>query len=743
MHLEILPYSLPLILAAIGSVVLAYYASKRREVPGAVPFMGSLLAAVLWSSCAAISLYQTHLETIITISNVQGIAHAIIPATWMIFAMRYTGSDRWITLRLLCLLAIEPVVFEALLWTDTWHGLMRTANWLSYEWPFPIHHSTFGIGYWGHVVYTYTLMMVGTVLLFRELIRSYHQMYRGQVVALSIAASTPWVANMLQLASINLPIPYIMMTPMGLFISNVALAWGLFRYRLLDVMPVAKEAVLYSMRDGVVVLDNRGHIVEVNPAAQQMIGKTGDAVIGQAAGDIRPEWGSLLKDMKPDGTSKTVETVTTEGITKQYELHLTPINNRNQVRSGWLLVLLDTTDRMLAEEERLKISKLESLSVMAAGIAHDFNNTLAGVMGYLSMAKLEIPPDTRASEHVSLAEESALHASTLVRQMMTFAKGGQPLKAVETIGTVVFNADALVPREANIERICQLPVDLWPVEVDAGQIAQVLQNLIINAQQAMPRGGTIKITGSNETVETEGQFPGTHLKNGFYIRIAISDTGVGIPPEVREKIFDPYFTTKKKGTGLGLTSSYTIVQRHDGAITVTSVPGKGTTFEVFLPARPDLAQPLFIPQDSLADQRVPKPKSTEQTTRKILVMDDEPVIRRLAYEGLTQFGYAVTCVADGVQALEAYAEALENGEKYAIVVMDLTVSGGMGGKEAMSTLLKMDPDARVIVSSGYSSDPIMAGYREHGFLARVVKPYRIKDLADAVQEAINHREELL
>ena len=710
-------------------------------MPGVVPFIGSLMAAVLWSSCATIGLYQSNLEMMIALSNVQGIAHAVVPATWMVFAMRYTGNDRWITSRRLRLLAIEPVVLVALLWTDSWHGLMRTANWLSYSWTFPIHHSTFGIGYWGHVVYTYTLMMVGTVLLFRELLRSYHQMYRGQVVALSIAALIPWIANILQLAAVKLPIPYIMMTPMGLFVSNVALAWGLFRYRLLDVMPVAKEAVLFSMRDGVVVLDNRGHVVEVNPAAQQMIGKTGDAVIGQAAGDVRPEWGNLLKERTSDSSSKAVETVTTEGTTRQYELHLTPIYNRHQVRSGWLLVLLDTTERMLAEEERLKNSKLESLSVMAAGIAHDFNNTLVGVMGYLSMAKMELPPDTRAGEHVAMAEESALHASRLVRQMTTFAKGGQLVKEVAKIGTVVYNADTLVPRETNIERIYELPDDLWPVEIDAGQIVQVLQNMIINAQQAMPDGGTITTSISNETIESEGQIPGTHLAVGSYIRIAISDTGVGIPPEVRDKIFDPYFTTKNKGTGLGLASSYTIVQRHDGAITVSSVPGEGTTFEVLLPASPGLDQPLFIPKDSLSDQRVPKPESTEPTTRKILVMDDEPIIRRLTSEGLTQFGYAVTSVENSAQALEAYSEALQKGEKYAVVVLDLTASNGMGGKETLSALLKMDPDTRAIVSSGYASDPAMASYRELGFLSRVVKPYRIKDLADAVQETMNHREE--
>lgn len=743
MHLEILPYSLPLILAAIGSVILAYHARKRRDVPGVVPFIGSLLAAVLWSSCTAIGLYQTDLEVMIAISNVQGIAHAVIPATWMIFAMRYTGHDRHITMRLLSLLAIEPVVFEALLWTDSSHGLMRTVNWLSYNWPFPIHHSTFGIGYWGHVIYTYTLMMIGTVLLFRELMRSYHQMYRGQVLALSIAASTPWVANMLQLAAVNTPIPYIMMTPMGLFVSNLALAWGLFRYRLLDVMPVAKEAVLYSMRDGVVVLDNRGHVVEVNPAATQMIGKTNDAVIGQAAGDVRPEWGRLLGEITSDKVSKTVETGTEEGDLKQYELHLSPIYNRHHMRSGWLLVLIDTTERMLAEEERLKISKLESLTVMAAGIAHDFNNTLAGVMGYLSMARMELPPDIPAGQHVVLAEEAAVHASKLVQQLMNFAKGGQPVKTIETIVRVVYNTESLVPRDPDITRIWNLPVDLWPVEIDAGQITQVFQNLIINAQQAMPKGGTITTTASNETVESDGQFPGTHLANGPYIRITVTDTGVGIPSQIREKIFDPYFTTKIKGTGLGLTSSYAILQRHDGAIRLTSVPGTGTTFELFLPARPDVAPPRFVPQDIPSEKPAPMPvlasaRQSDRTKPKVLVLDDEPIIRRLANDGLTQFGYSVTCVEDGGKAIEAYQEALEIGEKFAIVVLDLTVAAGMGGEETMTALVKLDPDVRAIVCRGDSADPNMAGYREHGFLACVVKPYRIKDLADAVQQAMDH-----
>jgi len=546
--------------AAFVAVLTPIYAVRRRSVTGATPFVVMNVCGLVWSLCTVASMYQTDMDAIIAISNIQGLGHAGIAPALMVFSMRYTGRDRWLTRRNLAFLCIEPVLYQIMVWTDPWHGLMRTENWLTYEWPFPVHHSTFGIGYWLHVAVTYSMMSIGSILMIRELIRSYPHMYRGQVATLAIAALAPWIANMIQLTYDRLPLPYIMLTPLGLCIANTSLAWGLFRYRLLDLVPVAREAVIDSMRDGVVVLDTRGHIVDLNVAAQQMIGKTVDQAIGQFATEVWGGWRKAISGPLPESVKTTAEMEISGETPRHYEIHVSPVRDRNGRRSGSLLLILDTTERIQAEEERLKISKLESLSVMAAGIAHDFNNTLAGVLGYLSMVKMETQPGTQSYEQLGLAEEAALHTRTLTQQLMGFARGGVLVKEVQSVSSVLYAAAALIPADAAIERVWELAPDLWPSDIDAGQITQVLQNLIINAQQAMPHGGTITITGVNEKIESESQPLGIYLPPGPYGRISVRDTGTGFSSEIRDKIFDPYFTTKAAGTGLGLTSTFAIIQ---------------------------------------------------------------------------------------------------------------------------------------------------------------------------------------
>lgn len=731
----ILPYALPLIIVAAVAVFILIYALRRRKISGAHPLVLMAFSVILWCSCTAFSMYQTDLDLLIFISDIQSVASAVVAPAWMVFAMRYTQHDKWLTRTTLGLLCIEPIIFEALIWTDASHGLMRTANWLETSGPFPIHYSTFGIGYWGHVVYVYTQVFIGTVLIVRELIHTYHMLYRSQIVALVITVSAPWLGNMLQLSAVDLPIPYIMLTPMSFGISLIALAWGFFRYRLLDVVPIAREAVIDSMRDGVVVLDTHGHIVDLNPTAQRMTDRQVDQLIGQDVLSIWPEWEAILSQPIDRNSVETLEVYETDDQIRQYALHLAPIYNRHQVRSGVLVVVMDTTDRKQAEEERLKMSKLESLGVMAAGIAHDFNNTLSGVLGYLSMAKQDQVSAETLESYLSLAEEAAVHAKNLTRQLMAFAKGGEPIKETRSVAQVIQDAEMLVPTEVKIERTWDIAEDLWAADLDVSQITQVIQNLIINAQQAMPDGGTITIRMTNIHVGEEDVPPGSNLNPGAYVKVAIQDEGTGIPPDILDKIFDPYFTTKDAGTGLGLASTYTILQRHEGAVAVQSTIGQGTTFELFLPARVDLAIPISEPVEppSIPIESVASPAVSEGN---ILIMDDEPIIRRLASEGLTQYGFNVISADNGEEALTIYQAALNQGDSIDVVILDLTVPGGMGGKEAMASLQEIDPAVKVIVSSGYSNDPVMANYKDYGFLARVVKPYRIKELLDAVNEVM-------
>jgi PAS domain S-box-containing protein len=373
------------------------------------------------------------------------------------------------------------------------------------------------------------------------------------------------------------------------------------------------------------------------------------------------------------------------------------------------------TERKRLEEELSKAQKLESLGVLAGGIGHDFNNLLSGIMGNISLAKIEAERGEDIMESLEEALRVTSKASALTRQLLVFSKGGAPVKKAASIVEVLRESAAFTLRGSKVKCEYRIAEDLWPVKVDVGQFSQVIHNLVINAIQAMPRGGQIKLTAGNVTIEKMFDLP---LNPGRYVIITIQDQGEGIASENLSKIFDPYFTTKTKGSGLGLTMTYTTIKRHDGHITVASEVGQGTAFQIFLPATEE------VPEES-SDSAARAVKGEG----KILVMDDEEILRKVAERMLLKLGYEVQCVRDGAEAIELYEEAKGTGRSFDAVIMDLTIPGGMGGKETISQLLRVDSQARCVVSSGYSNDPIMSNYKRFGFKGVVSKPYQIEELS--------------
>ena len=373
------------------------------------------------------------------------------------------------------------------------------------------------------------------------------------------------------------------------------------------------------------------------------------------------------------------------------------------------------------EAELQRATRLEALGLLAGGIAHDFNNLLTVIIGNLSMASLGNPLDSGTSAHISTASRATLRARDLTQQLLTFAKGGSPVRTALSLTDLVEEVADFVLRGTGIDCDFSHATDLWPAHADKAQISQVVQNLVINAIQAMPDGGHIRIELRNETIGTTAS---RILAPGRYLKMAISDTGTGIPPEVLPRIFDPYFTTKKTGNGIGLATVFSIVRKHGGHITVESTLGVGTTFILHLPASeeaPATAQPRRLTVD------------TASLSGRVLLMDDEPEIRSLAGQMMQHLGLEVHCAADGAAAAAEYARALRDGRRYDIVILDLTVPGGRGGLQALRLLRESDPDVCAVVSSGYSEDEVMAAYHKHGFRAMVTKPYGIEDLARALR----------
>jgi len=380
-----------------------------------------------------------------------------------------------------------------------------------------------------------------------------------------------------------------------------------------------------------------------------------------------------------------------------------------------VIVSTDVTDRKQAELERLHAHKLESIGVLAGGIAHDFNNLLQGVFGYVSLARMNLDSREKAAAMLDQADRALNTSINLTGQLLTFAKGGKPRKKRLTLSPVIEDAARFALSGARSNLACDLDERLWRADADEGQIAQVVQNIVLNASEAMPEGGTVRVSARNCVVPagTKAALP----EGGPFVRIVVEDRGVGIQEQHLSRIFDPYFTTKQTGSGLGLATSYSVVRNHGGAIEVASELGRGSTFSVYLPAtKPG------------GDREVDDASAAIVWKGRVLVMDDEELVRSVAVRMVESLGHEVVGASDGQEAVEKLEEAKRSGRPFDVVILDLTVKGGMGGEEAARRIREIDPAVKAVVSSGYADNQVVANFAAHGFAAALNKPYRLDRL---------------
>ncbi len=385
----------------------------------------------------------------------------------------------------------------------------------------------------------------------------------------------------------------------------------------------------------------------------------------------------------------------------------------------------DITERKQLEEQLRQSQKLDAIGTLAGGIAHDFNNLLQGVFGYISIARRNADSKEKSIAALDQAEK-ALHMSVnLTSQLLTFSKGGKPVKKKIPLKPVIANSVRFALSGSRTDYRMKLDTDLWHVEADEGQIGQVIQNIVLNADQAMPMGGTIVISAKNLNASKKG-IPQLQ-KAGRYVEISVQDNGIGISDEYLTKIFDPYFTTKAKGSGLGLATCYSIVRNHGGVIHVSSKVGRGTTFYVYLPAvSEEVKEALQAPELSPFVRK-----------GKILLMDDEELIRDIAGDMIKALDHEVEFAEHGEEAVGKYKAAVESGNPFDVVILDLTIRGGMGGRETIERLLAVNPGIKAIVSSGYSDDAVVSDYRNYGFSARLTKPYKLQELSDTLNNLLS------
>jgi signal transduction histidine kinase/CheY-like chemotaxis protein len=524
------------------------------------------------------------------------------------------------------------------------------------------------------------------------------------------------------------------------------------------------EAIIAAIPDGISIQDRNYRVLYQNPVHHQLVGDQVGRVCYEkyASRDTICPGCPVARSFEDGGNHVLVKTVPDgNGGKRHIEISSSPLRNaageivagieavrditarkqaeeelkRHRERLADLVEertaeLRNTNDRLqqaISERERmeaelLRVQRLESLGLLAGGIAHDFNNLLGSIMGSVSLAMVDVDTESPAFQQLAKAERTAVRAQELIRQLLTFSRGGAPVKKLIALAGLLSEASGISLGGSRVLHELAIPRDLWPVEADEGQMMQVFNNVLINADQAMPSGGIIRISAGNVTLGDGEVAP---LKAGRYVKISIRDEGTGIPREHLARIFDPFFTTKQKGSGLGLAATYSIVRKHDGQITVASEPGTGTVFHIYLPA--SQGEVPFIVRD---DKFV-------KGSGKVLVMDDEEEMRRTTGDMLVRMGYTVEYAGEGGEACAKYRMARDAGQPFGAVIMDLMVPSGMGGKEAVRNLLEIDPAARVIVSSGYSDDPVMADYRSFGFQGAVSKPYRMRDLSEVVAKVMS------
>jgi PAS domain S-box-containing protein len=497
---------------------------------------------------------------------------------------------------------------------------------------------------------------------------------------------------------------------------------------------------LRSIEDGVITTDVQGKIIMINNAGENLTGWTSKEAIGRSLKSVyniaidlqaqaraqksgsRSEAHSILLSMPENATLHS-----RQGREYIIEQVASPIRDSKNEVAGVVLVFRDITERQRNEAERRKAETLEQLGLLAGGIAHDFNNLLTAIIGNISLASLLLPPNDEMGTRLNDAKNASMRARDLAQQLLTFARGGAPIKKTASMGKLIQDTVSFSLRGSHSRSEFLFGADLWPAEIDSGQISQVIANLVVNADQAMPNGGTLRVSCDNFSYDSDSSPDVTDLSPGDYIRIAIRDEGVGISEECIKRIFDPYFTTKPKGNGLGLATTYSIVKNHNGLITVESKVHYGSTFTIYLPA--------------LRHQQVPAepPRQLNEVvtgTGRILIVDDEEAIRDLVEFTLERLGYKVTQAESALEGVEIYRQKLDVGERFDAVILDLTLPGGMGGKEALKKLIEIDPTVNAIVSSGYAMDATMSRYQDFGFRGVIAKPYEAAELGKIVHEVI-------
>lgn len=484
-----------------------------------------------------------------------------------------------------------------------------------------------------------------------------------------------------------------------------------------------------QVNDSIVITDRFGSIQYINPNFTKVTGYRSDEIVGKNCRVLKSGkqdkafyssmWQMISKNGKWQGHLVNKKK---DGSLYEEEMSIAAVLDEVDMVANYVAVKRDVTIRNQIQKQLAKSQKLESIGVLAGGIAHDFNNILTAILANIELSQMNLKPSHPSYMLLNDAKKASIRAQGFTKQLLTFAKGGAPVKKTASLTKVIMDSVQFILRGSSVSCEYSIPATLWNINMDRGQISQVIQNLIINACDAMVGEGLIKIGCENvEVLDNVSAAPGR------YVKLTITDNGSGINEEGIDKIFDPYFSTKETGSGLGLAICHSIISQHNGLIEVSSTLGQGTTFSIYLQAS----------THSLPSTKASEDKQNQTTIKgRVMVMDDDQVIRKVVGHMLSIAGHEITFAEHGEEAISLYGEYLESGRPIDVVVMDLTIPGAMGGQEAAANLLELDPSANLIVASGYSNDPVMAHYQDYGFKAALTKPFEFTELTELIEKVL-------
>lgn len=495
-----------------------------------------------------------------------------------------------------------------------------------------------------------------------------------------------------------------------------------------------QNIILRSLGEAVISTDAENRIIMMNKMAEALTGWREEDAIQKPLSEIYRKFIKFngenkihsMNEVESASNKQDIVLIAKDGTERLIEEYRSPIIDKQNNRAGSIIVFRDITEKQKFATNLFRTQHLEAIGILAGGIAHDFNNILTAIMGNLSLIKIELPRNAEINQILSDIEKGLIRAKNLARQLLTFSKGGRPQKKPVYLQELIKESLSDFKLNSKVKIEYKIQEGLLKIEADAHQIRQVIENVVKNAQQAMPQGGKITISLENSNISAQDKLP---LKEGEYVKTSIADEGSGIPEGILEKIFDPYFTTQKAGGGLGLAITFSIIKRHKGHVQVTSNKNQGTTVTFYLPAMPE----INIKTKSI------KIVNPDYQQPRILLMDDDPMILKVTSKLLSRLGYNVTVVDDGSKAIAAFQHARQSDQPFAAVIMDLSVPGGMGGTETLEEIKKIDENVRAIISSGYSTDPVLSSFRDFGFTAVINKPYNPGELKATLKKVLTNK----